>query len=241
MTGSLSRPATAGPLTYRADQSSGPPPLFTYTLLSLTGTAAVTPGTDRIAATVESASPVPLAAVTITGAVTRLAAAACWVWFSVPVAASSEPAMPTVSRIGAAVATVLRTPATAPRAASMPVAPADAASGRVSSRISGGASSGANITQPRVSSIATGRNNAAVLVEWLEASTPISGTEPPSAASPVSQRISGIVLVSTDASRSASAGRTRAARREASHAPASAIGSPAPAAAASGHKMRCVL
>src|SRR5204862_3120772 len=101
-TGRLRTRAMSGPLTYWPVQSSGSPEERTYTVVSVTGTAAATPGTARIAATVGSASPgAPSRGVTMAGAVIRLAAAAWPVPLNVPSPASIAPANPTVSRIGA--------------------------------------------------------------------------------------------------------------------------------------------
>ena len=175
------------------------------------------------------------------GAVIRLAAAACPVPLNVSSPASIDPAKPTVSRIGATVAAVRRTAVTALPRASMPVAPGAAASGTVSSHTSGGISTGASIAPPRTSSIATSKISEAASAEWAVAKIPASATDPPSAATPTTQRLTVIALRSTAASRSASAGRTRPARRAASHAPSSAITRPTAKATATGHTMMCAV
>src|SRR5262249_38695683 len=123
-TGRCVTPDRPGP-TYRPVHSSGAPPERTETLVSLTGTAAPTPGAARTAATVTPASPAELPpGVIMTGALIRVRAADCWVAISVSVPAMSEPAIPTVTRTGAAVAAVRRTAVMALRRASIPVAPA---------------------------------------------------------------------------------------------------------------------
>jgi hypothetical protein len=60
---------------YCAVHCSGSPPDGAYTLVAVTGTAAATPGTDPIAASALALSPSdPAAGVTVTGAVSLLAA-----------------------------------------------------------------------------------------------------------------------------------------------------------------------
>src|SRR5262249_27131537 len=177
--------AMSGPSTYWPVQSSGSPEERTYTAVSVTGTAAATPGTARIAATVGSASPVPPPPGVMTaGAVIRPAAAPGAVPANVASPASIDPAKPTVSRIGAAVAAVRRTAVTALRRASRPVAPGVAASGTVSSHTSGGISTGASIAQPRTRSIATGRSSAPASAGRAGGETPGRAPDPPPAAPP---------------------------------------------------------
>ncbi len=209
--------------------------------MSVTGTAAVTPGTARNAVTTGSAIPAAAPGTTAASAAMRARAALSVALARVSKAARVAPAMPTVTRIGAAVAAVRRTAVRAPCMASTPAGPRNAATGAVSNDTSGGMSSGANMAKAMMSSIAALMASATVESDSTLGNTASIGTTPAIAASPTTQRASVIVRRSTAASRSASTGRTLPARRAASHAPVSATSNPAPNAAATGQKMTCAV
>ena len=185
-----------------------------------------------------SAMPVvPPLGVATAGAVTRDAAAPCCAVVMVPNAPSIAPAKPTVSRTGVMTATVRRTLVAALRPARNPEVRPSSANGPAARPVSGRTTAGSSITAPVISSATIGRNRAG-RPRCAGCRAPPPAARPrPARPGPTIQRSTVIDRRSPAASRSASAGRVRPARRAAANEPARAMSSPAPNAAAAGHQM----
>src|SRR5690349_12743426 len=153
----------------------------------------------------------------------------------VPAAPPSNAVNATVTRTGAAVVAVRRTAVSAFCRTSIAVAPGSRRSGQVSASASGRTATGPSSATATTSTITAGMYVLSDVADSGSSTAEPSMTRaPPSVPTPATQRPAVIARVSSAASRSASTGRTRPARQDATTTPDNATVRPVPNATTAG-------